>query len=516
MLATFDDIKKIVSDMRGTREPIQRRWDFYRNDVARVPYFPYLNKETHEHYRDRMKVGVGWCGSMVNKAASYFRKAPIEIKCLVEGEEKSDLAKEAADTWAEIAEYNDYDTFMIDVARDAGTGGNGYTKERFRFFDPATGNELKTGAYRGQVKIFRINEAFMYRIQIGNVTAFVEAWMRVKGQTKFIHEEVGYGDQEKFTYVELVQPPLFDTGTGKNLQGSRHTIWQNKIPIFGPEEIKLTNLPIQRFANLVSRPESENGISDIEWAIPLNNMINHIFSGASRAIEYHGEPKVVFRGVEDEGDIKWGTDNAIFLPGVLEGGGVPQAEFLTWNQNIEGTRSLYLDAANIMSAIGGIPKFLMHDLDGAGKVPSGVALRIMYEPLNQLCQLKEAGFKRAEEKMIKACLEQLAYYNNKPNHFDPVQVVINYNPDRTPRDTDAEFQTDVKRLFMGFYNLVDMVLKYERGVETREQAIAFLKERAKEKKELKEKGIIGSSFEWTEDDQTGKADSEISEGDTDS
>lgn len=518
MLTTLDDIKKIVSDMRLSRGPIQKRWDYYRNDVARVPYFPYLHEETTAHYRDRMKVGVGWCGSLVNKISAYFRKPPIEIKFLVDGKGEGDLAEEATDLWAEIAEYNDYDTFMIDVARDAGTGGHGYTKERFRMFDPQTGRALQTGGYKGRVKIFRVNESYMYRVQFGEVTAFAEAWMKVKGQTRFLHDELGFSTSEKFTYVELIRPPLYDSTLGTIIQNSNWAIWQNDKPIFGPEEINFTNLPIQRFANLVSRPESENGISDIEWAIPLNNMINHIFSGAARSIEYHGSPKVVFQGVEDEGDIKFGTDNAIFLPGALQGGGTPDAKFLTWNQEISGTRSLYLDAANIMSAISGIPKFMMHDLDGAGKVPSGVALRILYEPMNQVCQLKEAGFKSAEEKLIKACLEQLAYYNNNPGHFDQVQVVINYNPDRTPRDTDAEFIADTKRLFMGFYNLIDMVLKYERGVETREQAVAFLEQRAEEKKDLKEKGIIGSSFEWKGDegDRTSKDDSKVPEGDSDS
>ena len=228
-------------------------------------------------------------------------------------------------------------------------------------------------------------------------------------------------------------------------------------------------------------------------------MINHVFSGAARAVQYHGEPKLVSSGVEDIADIKWGTDNLVGMP--MSADGKPSTlGFLTWDQNIGAAQSLYKDAADIMMAIAGVPKHMMHDLEGAGQVPSGVALRIVYEALNQLCVLKEAGFKRAEERTIKTSLQQLAYYNNQGARFKDLQVEVTYNPNRTPIDAAAEFQADVQKLMQNYLNLVDLVIKNEAGIDTREQAMDWLRERAAEKKELKKLGLVANTFRWNEED----------------
>ncbi len=514
MEITREDVIKRVKAMRGSRSPIVKRWDFYRNDVARVPYFPYLHKETSEHYKKRIKISVGWCGSLANRIAAYFRKPPINVRFTVDGKEDHKLAKEAADTWAEISEYNEWDSFMIDVARDSGVGGNGYTKERIAFFDHECGRNLKTGKFKGRMFVDRISEAFVYRMIFGGVAGYVVAWVRIGGKAKFLHQDTP--DENKLEHIEVILPSRYDEMTGERTSPSNWSIWEREKRIYGPYEIPYSFIPVQRFANLVSRPESENGISDIEWSIPLNDYINHVLSGAVRSVEYHGEPKIVAQGVEDDSDIKWGTDNMITLPGVTAGGGVPQMKFLTWNQNIEGARTLYRDGADIISALSGIPKHMMHDLEGSGKVPSGVALRIIYESLNQVCTLKEAGFKAGEERVIAACLDQLAYHNNKPGYFSDVVVTVQYNPNRTPRDFEAEFNQDMKKMLVKYLNLIDLVLKYEPGIKTREQALEFLKMKAEEKKQLEELGLISKAptFEWTENDESG-SNKQVSTGDSD-
>jgi len=512
MEITREDIIKRAKAMKSSREPIQRRWDYYRNDVAREPYFPQLHKESEKHYKDRLKVAIGWCGSLVDRTAAYFRKGPIRVEFAVDGKPDATLAKEAADTWAEISEYNAWDIFMIDIARDAGVGGNGYTKERVVFYDHETGREFHTGAFRGRVLIDRVAEGFMYRMPFAGVNAFIEAWFTINGQAHFIHEEGFESDESKHEHVELILPSYYNTITGALEMTSAWSIWDRTVRIYS-EEIRHA-LPIQRYANLVSRPESENGMSDIERLIPINNYINHTISGMVRAIEYHGEPKVVAQGVEDVSDIKWGTDNMICLPGVLAGGGVPQMKYLVWNQNSEGARAVVNDGADVISALSGVPKHMMHDLDGSGKVPSGVALRIIYESLNQLCTLKEAGFKAGEKKTIRACLDQLAFYNNKPGHFDEVTINVKYNPDRTPRDLEMEIMKDLRLKAIGYLNLVDMVLKYESGIETRKQALEFLEEKAEEKKKLIEMGLIQAAptFDWKDDDK-GADNKQVPEGD---
>lgn len=509
MERTYEDIRKAIIAMKQTRGPILKRWDFYRGDVDRPPYFPRLKEENDEHYRDRLKIVVGWCGWVANRIAGYFRKEPIKQVFTVDGNEDDPLAQEAADLWAAIADYNGFNTFMIDLSRDAGVGGNGYTKQRFVFFDQETGRELRTGDMKGRVLIDRVNESFIYRVPLGKSMGFVEAWLRRDGAVGLL-EEYDSGGMERFEFISLIAPPWHDPITGKLTEKSTYSIWQDKAAIYGPVEIKHA-LPMQRFANLVSRPESENGISDIEWIIPLNHMINHIFTGAARSVQYHGEPKVTFEGADEDSDIKWGVDQALYLP--MNAAGQPvKAGFLTWDQNIAGAKAIYTDAGDMISSLAGTPKHMMGDIGAAGAVVSGVALRIMYESLNQVCTLKEAGFKAAEEKLIMACLSQLAYYNGTPGKFDSVQAQVQYNPDRTPRDNDIEFQNDAKKLVTGFWNLVDMVMKYEPDIGTREQAIELLAKKAKEKKLLQEMGLIGSAFQWQDGENPGDEPGIKSEG----
>ena len=240
MAATYDDIRKQVLDMKASRDAIMKRWDFYRNDVSREPYFPRLKDETEQHYKDRLKIVVGWCGSMANRVASYFRKGPIKVTFMVEGKEENALAQEASDLWAAVSDTNNYETFMIDVARDAGVGGNAYTKERFVFFDNETGEELKTGDYRGRVLIDRVNETFVYRVRLGDVNAFVEAWLRTPTGTKLLEQQKPDArKQDEFEYIELILPPYYDPLIGSIKTKANWTIW---TPLF----IRLINFLIIR------------------------------------------------------------------------------------------------------------------------------------------------------------------------------------------------------------------------------------------------------------------------------
>jgi hypothetical protein len=510
MNPAYEDIRKLLVALKGSRSAVQRRWDFYRNDVDRPPYFPYLKNESSEHYRTRLKIPVAWCGAAANRAANYFCTPPIKTTFTVGGKEDDAKAQEAAATWGEIAKYNEFDSFRVDLFTASGVGGNGYAKERFHFYNEQSGTEFKTGRFRGRVLIDTVNEVYVYRVRLGLTTAFIEAWVEQDGEHKIFDEYAENADPDRLEYVEVIIPAVYDTSTGKRLDKSSWTIWRNKDILWGPREIPHL-LPIQRYANLVSRPEGQNGISDIEWAIPLANLVNHVMTGAARATQYHGEPKAVARGVSEESKVKWGGDQMIYLPESGASGELPDIKLLTWDQNIEAAKTLYRDGVSMIAAIGGFPQHMLQDLEGAGKVVSGVALKILYAPLNQVCLRKEAGFKGAEIKTIKASLSQLAYYNNQPGYFDDVEVDVQYNPDRTPRDMDAEFDSDNKKKLAGVLNLVDLVMKYIPGYDTREKAIKFLEERAAETKRLRELGLMDGSFTWNEGDEAAPRDEEPAE-----
>lgn len=471
--AVRDRIKKLAP----TKSVVLENWDYYRGDLARPPYFPYLHEETDLEYKRRTKIVVGYPGAIINRTAAYFRKEPIVYDFSVNGERVADRAKEAADVWAALSQENNYPKLGFDLARDAGVGGEAYVKPRYVRFEGYTGQEIALGVgnWKGRVSFDRISQAFIYRIRDFYRQTFVEAWARINGQTKLITEGMVQDAEE---YIEVIRPPWYNEQTGELSDSSARVIWQDEEEIYRAE-ILYDRPPLIRFANLVSRPESEDGIADLTPLKPLANAINHIVSGSTRAIEYHGWPQMVFIGTDPE-DIKRGTDQAIVIPPAGDGTTPQTVDLLTWDQNLEGAKSLYTNLADIMASVAGIPKSLIYDMEGAGKVPSGVALRLMYENLNTLCGLKEAGFQRAEENLIKTSLEMMAYHNGRPGYFDEVEVAVEYNPDRTPRDRSAELEEAMKEKLLMLKNIVDIVIENVPDVNNRDEAIQYIEVRAEE------------------------------------
>lgn len=479
---TRENVRKVIKTMAPTRDPILENWDYYRGDLARPPYFPYLSKETDAQYKKRIKIIVGYPGAIINRIASYFRKDPITYEFDVDGKADAPLAQEAADAWAAIAERNKYSKLAFDIARDAGTGGEGYIKPRFIQYEGLTGREIRlgVGTWTGSVSLDRIAQAFIYRIRDFYRQTFVEAWARVGSEYRVITE--GLAAQNVEEYIEVIRPPWYSETEGTKLEESARVIWKGEEELYR-EEILYNAVPLVRFANLVSRPETEEGIADMTPLKPLANSINHIVSGSTRAVEYHGWPQMVF-GNMDPTTIHRATEQAIFLPPQEDSLHPPTVDLLTWNQDLSGSEGLYTNLADIMASISGVPKSLLHDLDGSGKVASGVALRIMYENLNSLCGLKEAGFQAAEETLIKTSLEILAYHNGRSGYFDDVNITVRYNPDRTPRDRSLELEEDMKEKLLLVKNLVDIVIKYGEGVDTREDALKYIEDRLEEDKQI--------------------------------
>ena len=478
-------IRDRVRNMSPTRYPIMENWDYYRGDLARTPYFPRLQGETDLEYKARVKIVVGWAGTIENRIASYFRKEPIEVSFKIRGVE-NDRSKEASDIWAETAENNSWAAFMVDIARDAGVGGEAFPKERISFYDPYTGAARTTGSgahsWKGAIEINRVPQVYMYMIPDLYRTNYIEAWKRKDGQFDII-SGTNPREENELEYIELIRPSWFDDISGDWVERSARVIWRNEDLVYGPAEIRYPSIPVHRFANLVSRPESESGISEVAPLKSMSMAINHVLSGMTRSVIYHGWPQIVFKNV-DPSTVQRGVEYSIYLP---ESSGLkdPSVDVLSWDQNLQGAQALHTALADIMASISGVPKSMLHDLDGTGNVASGIALRIMYKNLNDLCAMKEGGFRKAEAALIRNCLDILAVENGQPNYWDGLEVSVSYCPDRTPRDMDAEFQEDLRKRQERVINLVDMVMKYVSGIETREDAVKYLEARAEEDKKLR-------------------------------
>jgi len=480
----FDKITDFAETFRGAKESIQVKWDYYRNDVARKPYFPQGEKETSQEYKNRMKIPVGWPAKIVDRVNSYFRKQPVTYIFDENGNTDTEKAQLAAALWEEMSNIKlpedssgKLGRIPYFACRDAGVGGKGFTKQDIIFYDQQTGRPLKTVAngktFDGQVVSHRINEAFMFLLRDSHGVTFIEAWARRGAEYRHIYDIAGEDARDWTTYIEVIQPASYDAknpgkdGTPKRLRPSRHLIIKDREVKYN-SEIPYRRVPIQCWVNSIGQSEY-SGASDIQRAIPLAQAINFIVTGATRSVFYHGWPKVIISGLDDESEVRMTVDGAVIIPPTPEGNS-PEIDLLTWDQNIDGALGLINYLGDVVCSIEDIPRGLLHSLDGVGKVSSGVALRTMYAPLNERCQDKEVGLGRAEEEFVMSCLDILATHNGYDG-FKDVNVTVQYNQDRTPRDLQMEIDENERMVAAGAGSAVDIYMAAHPEVATREKAL---------------------------------------------
>ena len=479
MIYTEESIIKHVENHKASKKKTQTFWDYYSNDVARSPYFPKGEKEELGDYNKRLKLAIGWPGKIVDRVNSYFRKPPITVIFTENGESGTANAKLAAEVWAAMTKTN-LGRVPHNACRDAGVSGYGHTKQSIEFYDRETGEVLETIAgdkvFAGQVKATRVNDTFVYWLADKYGDTYIEAWARRGDEYKQISDIAGDDKDEWTTYIEVIQPAAYDprysdeAGKPNKIRDARHLIIKNGEISFD-EPIEYYRIPAQRWVNSIDKSITQ-GTSDISKAINISQAINLIVSGCTRAIDYHGWPKMLGLGVDDNTEIRMTTDGMAVIP-PNSAGENPEIELLTWDQDITGALDLTKYLEDAMCSIENIPRDLLHSLDGVGNVPSAVALRTMYAPLNDRCTAKEVGIGTAEASYIKSCLDVLATHNQFSG-FDNIEVTLQYNPDRTPRDLALEIAEVDSLRVAGAATAVDSYLAAHPEVSTREAALTVI------------------------------------------
>lgn len=463
------------------KQKAQVYWDYYNNDVMRPPYFPQGEKEDWKRYKKRLKLALGWPAKIVDRVNSYFRKPPIRYIFTEGGKVETENAKLAAEVWDEMLKTEIGKT-PHGVCRDGGVSGIGNSKLSIGFFEMETGDPLKTivgtREFAGRVTATRVNDSFVYwdrSKKYGNT--YIEAWARRGDVYRHITDISDDEKQDWLTYIEVIQPAAYDTRGGDDnkpelLRPSRHLIIKNgDITYDEPVPYKL--IPVQRWVNSINKDE-HIGMSDISKAIHIARAINFIVSGSTRSIHYHGWPLMMGLGVESGTEISVNIDGMLTIPPAANGE-IPKIDLLTWDQNISGALDLIKYLEDAMCSIEDIPRDLLHSLNGVGNVPSGVALRTMYEPLNDRCDDKAIGYGAAEERYVKSCLDILATHNNFSG-FDNVEVQVIYNPDRTPRDLTIELEETERLRAAGAASAVDSYLAAHPETKTRADALKQITE----------------------------------------
>jgi hypothetical protein len=143
--------------------------------------------------------------------------------------------------------------------------------------------------------------------------------------------------------------------------------------------------PVVHGQNLPA-PHQVYGMSDVEPLIPIQDAINFVISNTRRIYRLHGHPKTIATGVNTRQPLNWGPDETLVLS---------NENAKVWNLEMQGDLSagieLYKRLVEAWHEIARIPVVSVGRLESIGSL-SGVALRILYEPLLELVEVKRRTY----------------------------------------------------------------------------------------------------------------------------
>jgi hypothetical protein len=142
--------------------------------------------------------------------------------------------------------------------------------------------------------------------------------------------------------------------------------------------------PITHGQNLPA-PHQVYGMSDVEPLIAIQDAINFVISNTRRIYRLHGHPKTIATGVNAR-ELRVGPDEMLVLT---------NENAKVWNLEMQGDLGagieLYKRLVEAWHEIARIPVVSVGRLESVGSL-SGVALRILYEPLLELVEVKRRTY----------------------------------------------------------------------------------------------------------------------------
>ncbi len=160
--------------------------------------------------------------------------------------------------------------------------------------------------------------------------------------------------------------------------------------------------PLVDCQNLPS-PNEYYGISDIEPdVIDLNHSINFVLSNLARILRFHAHPKTWVKGCQAS-DLKVAVDETIILQAA-------DAEMhnLEMMSDLSSSLAFYLRLKEAIHEVTNVPEVATGKIDSVGAL-SGVALRILYQPLIDKTKSKRESYGEMLMELNRRVLEMAGY-----------------------------------------------------------------------------------------------------------
>lgn len=441
-------------------------------------YFPRGYNESDDEYKERAKVWVPWANIICSKLRDVVLSDYTELEWQTDSDKDSGEAERANEVQEATDEASNWEKKKGDVLFFSLGLGQVACWPETRLYNKETGEKYKAANGDGVVVWDWWFPWFVEPIVYEeNVTEIIGAakviMMNGNKATPLLTYSVG---QQRKEITELYLSPRYDKDTGKKLSNGTYRKWENSKPVKFKDSDKWWNENLYGCTPPVfycSPDTDETQYLGSGFPLRFRQMAIKHSQTISNAIQACEMLPVIW-GIEgDIGKLKnfpIRTNRLVQLP---TGGKLMQTER---NLDLEEEWRAADNLERFISLVASVPANVWDTLGSAGKVESGVALKILYQPLLDIIRTVRSHYAYAEkERMTKTVKMWNTLNPNRRIALEKIRPEVKFKEDILPKNEQEEIASDILKLSNGIVTLTDLVKKYNPHIKTDAEAEAYMK-----------------------------------------
>lgn len=450
---------------------------FSASDMAK--YWPRRSNEKIESYDERVKIWTELPRIIVNRLVASILSGDVKREWIPISDADKTHAERANELEELTNESNDWETKAQQVYYYALGIGEVALWPEFRKFNKVTGEAYSVAGGSGVPIWTYWFPWFVEPITLQDYAEEIIGAVKIifcDGQISqpYVAQTIRGNKQKVITQAYLA--PSFDRFTGGMVNPGFYRNWENGIEVFDGENNLWhdKNLfecnPVAFFRGPDPDETQYRGKCYVDRFRNLAVQHSRLISTIGQAIEvlpniwtYEGDQKVIDKIIIRHGEVVQVPAGAKFQQAGRE-----------LNLSEDWKLAQYLEKT--ISILGCIPPEVWDTLGSAGKVESGVALRLTMQPMAEAVQLIRKHMASAEKHKMRSTVQMFNFYNDNRIDLTKIRPECTYKQNVIPVDEAVEILNDLALFAANAKSLPDLVMKYNSQITTREQAEKFIQE----------------------------------------
>lgn len=229
---------------------------------------------------------------------------------------------------------------------------------------------------------------FLTSLEVTGLESAIIVWPDGQGNTRIFPQEPEVVAFERISetgpFLSWLVKYYYAEGRANLIKYTEYSVehWQSTNDIRDPDayNYRLISEEPHPFGFVPAVPSGLNGISDVDLAAPLNDLLNHCLGNILIVSQYFSLPLRIVTGLEVELDpetgqkvppFELGLNRTLFLPGAVAG--EQPISFEQMNSN--SPQALLIEANHHRRAIANVTRTPLHLIVPEGSFPSGEALK---------------------------------------------------------------------------------------------------------------------------------------------